>query len=59
VARQRLAAAPRRQAQPKGPPGANNVCPGLFFKKIKKVNIKQLSITMNIMLVVLEKTSLG
>jgi hypothetical protein len=31
VARQRLAAAPRRQARPKGSPGANNICEGVNF----------------------------
>jgi hypothetical protein len=36
VARQRLAAAPRRQARPKGSPSANNVCQGLILKIIKK-----------------------
>jgi hypothetical protein len=36
VARQRLAAAPRRQARPKGSPRANNVGQGLILKIIKK-----------------------
>jgi hypothetical protein len=31
VARQRLTAAPRRQARSKGSPGVNNVCQGLFL----------------------------
>jgi hypothetical protein len=45
VARQRLAAAPRRQARPKGSPGANKVPQGLFLKIIlKKVKIKKLSV---------------
>jgi hypothetical protein len=44
VARQGLAAAPRRQARPKGSPGANKVPHGLFIKIIlKKVKIKKLS----------------
>jgi hypothetical protein len=44
VARQRLAAAPRRQARPKGLPSANKVSQGLFIKIIfKKVKIKKLS----------------
>jgi hypothetical protein len=42
VARQ-AAAAPRRQARPKGSPGANKIRLGLFIKIIfKKVNIKKL-----------------
>jgi hypothetical protein len=36
VARQRLIAAPRRQARPKGSPGANKVSEGLFIKIILK-----------------------
>jgi hypothetical protein len=36
VARQRLLAAPRRQARPKGSPGAKNVAQGLFLKIIFK-----------------------
>jgi hypothetical protein len=36
VARQRLLAAPRRQARPKGSPGAKNVASGLFIKLIFK-----------------------
>jgi hypothetical protein len=36
VVRQRLPAAPRRQARPKGSPGANKVRQGLFLKIIKK-----------------------
>jgi hypothetical protein len=44
VARERLAAAPRSQARPKGSPGAYNICQGLFLKIIKKkVKIKKLS----------------
>jgi hypothetical protein len=44
VARQRLAAAPRRQARPKGSSSANKVSEGLFIKIIlKKVKIKKLS----------------
>jgi hypothetical protein len=34
VARQRLLAAPRRQARPKGSPGAKNVAQVLFIKII-------------------------
>jgi hypothetical protein len=45
VAQQRLAAAPRRQAQPKGALGANSVCLGLFLKIIKNVKIKKMSST--------------
>jgi hypothetical protein len=36
VARQRLIAAPRRQARAKGLPGAKKVAQGLFFKIILK-----------------------
>jgi hypothetical protein len=36
VARQRLIAAPRRQARAKGLPGANKVSEGLFLKIILK-----------------------
>jgi hypothetical protein len=36
VARQRLLAAPRRQARPKGLPSAKNVAQGLFIKIIFK-----------------------
>jgi hypothetical protein len=36
VARQSVAAAPRRQARPKESPGANNVCQELILKIIKK-----------------------
>jgi hypothetical protein len=36
VARQRLLAAPRRQARPKGLPGAEKVPQGLFIKIIFK-----------------------
>jgi hypothetical protein len=36
VARQRLLAVPRRQARPKGSPGAKNVAQGLFLKIIFK-----------------------
>jgi hypothetical protein len=44
VARQRLLAAPRRQARPKGSPSAKKVPQELFIKIIlKKVNIKKLS----------------
>jgi hypothetical protein len=45
VARQRLLAAPRRQARPKGSPGAKKKSsPGVIFKNnLKKVNIKKLS----------------
>jgi hypothetical protein len=40
VARQRLAAAPRRQARPKGLPSANKVSQGLFIKIIFKKRLK-------------------
>jgi hypothetical protein len=42
VARQRLCAAPHRQARPKRSPGANNVFQGLILKIIlKRVKIKK------------------
>jgi hypothetical protein len=45
VARQRLAAAPRLQARPKGSPGEKKSLPGVIFKnKLKKVKIKKLSL---------------
>jgi hypothetical protein len=44
VARQRLAAAPRCQARPKGSLGANKIRQGLFLKiNLKKVKMKKLS----------------
>jgi hypothetical protein len=40
-----MSAAPRRQARPKGSPGANNVFQGLILKLIlKTVKIKKLSL---------------